>query len=378
MEVGVKLAKKENKFIIRLNKRADNFDLELPFSRIRIVDKAEKIKDTDLNTLFQINSFDVPAEIMDIKEEGGFTFVPLPIGNYSAGKDLDTLAKDAKGIDKIGVLRMDVDNLGRIFREGLAPELRTISRITNLSRFLNYFFKGYLNLLGEFKEDNVRGICNSAWDGGRLRARENRDFTIVYAGGDDLLIVGSWDDVFELAFDIDALFRRYVGGNDNITISGGFCIFDAKFPFYKMAEISGDKEGKAKEEGRNRIWMLERGIIEKEGYAGKYGFKESIGWGEFLDTWHDFRPLLNANGLWVSKGTITKLLAINSVYKEYPDKIAWAFELAYWYGRLQEGEKKYFEQIIRKYATMNVKEASEVYYVDIPLRLLDFATRGGE
>ena len=354
LKVGGKLAKKENEFIMRLNKSADKFDLELPFSRIRIVNfvnKADEIDDTNLNTVFRINSFVVPEEVKKIKEEQGFTFtfVPLAMGNYSAGKDLDTLAKDAKGIDKIGVLRMDVDNLGRIFREGLAAELRTISRITNLSRFLNYFFKGYLNLLGEFKDDgdkNVRGICNSVWNGGRLRARtrENRDFTIVYAGGDDLLIVGSWDDVFELAFDINALFRKYVGENDDITISGGFCIFDPKFPFYKMAEISGKKEEQAKEEGRNRVWILERGIgIEREGYADKYGFKESIGWEKFLDTWHDFRPLLNGKELRVSKGTLTKLLAINSVYKENPDKIAWALELAYWYGRLQESEKRYFE-----------------------------------
>ena len=88
--------------------------------------------------------------------------------------------------------------------------------------------------------------------------------------------------------------------------------------------------------------------------------------------------MLNGKELRVSKGTLTKLLAINSVYKENPDKIAWALELAYWYGRLQESEKRYFEQIIRKYSRMNVKKASEIYYIDILLRLLDFATRGGK
>lgn len=374
LKVGKKLAEPENKFILRFNKKANNMDLELPFSKIRIV---KEIEGDNFNTIFQINSFDIPLEIIKLKDEYKFNFVPLLIGDYSSGNDLDTSAKGSMGIDKIGILRMDVDNLGKIFRGGLPEELRTISRITNLSRFLNYFFKGYLNLIGEFEDKNINGICNSVWNGGRLKQRKNRDFTIVYAGGDDLLIVGSWDDVFELAFDINATFRRYVGENQNITISAGFCIFDPKFPFYKMAEISGEKEEKAKEEGRNRIWLFERGM--KEGSEEK--FKESIEWDKSLDTWHDFRQLLNGGKLRVSKGTITKLLTINNAYKENPDKVSWAIDLAYWYGRLQDGEKRYFEKIIGKYSTIQViqvKQPSEIYYIDIPLRILDFATRGGE
>ncbi len=368
-KVGTKLVK-NNKYIFRF-KETDACDLELPFSKIKITDKMEK---NHFNTFFQINSFDIPVEVLELRRKIDFTFVPLALGTYSCEKDLDTLAKDSKGIKKIGILRMDVDNLGRIFREGLPKELRTISRVTNLSRFLNYFFKGYINLLGEFEEKNVRGICNSVWDGGRLKARKNRDFSIVYAGGDDLLIAGAWDDVFELAFDIHALFRRYVGENDNITISASFCLFDPKFPFYKMAEISGIKEEKAKDEGKNRIWMFDRGI--KKEFEERYGFKESIGWEKFLEVWKDFNSL-QKNG--VSKRAITKLLNISSIsnlYKESPDKVSWAMNLAYWYGKLEENEKKYFDKIIRKYSIITVKQPSEIYYIDVPLRILDFTTRG--
>ncbi len=181
-----------------------------------------------------------------------------------------------------------------------------------------------------------------------------------------------------MAFDINSLFRKYVGENDNITISAGFCIFDAKFPFYKMAELSGDKEKKAKDEGRNRIWMFERGI--KEGFNKKYGFQESIEWTKFLDVWHDFKPLLNENNLKVSKGLITKLMTINNAYKDDPTKVSWAIELAYLYGRIEEDKKKYFKDIISKYSVINVgkpSEPSEIYYIDVPLKILDFAARGG-
>jgi CRISPR-associated protein Csm1 len=288
---------------------------------------------------------------------------------------MDNLAADSNGIHKVGILRMDVDNLGKIFREGLPKEKRTISRITNLSRFLNYFFKGFLNLTGEFNDKHVKGICGNIWgEYGRLQKREKRNFTIVYAGGDDLLLIGSWDEIFELAFDINALFGKYVGENDNITISAGFCIFDAKFPFYKMAEISRDKEKKAKDEGRNRIWMFERGI--KEGFDEKYLFKESIEWTKFLDAWYDFQHLLSGNSLKVSKGLITKLMTINNAYKDDPTKVSWAIELAYLYGRIEEDKKKYFVNIIRKYSVINVKQPSEIYYIDMPLKILDYATRG--
>ena len=374
--IGTKLANKKYRVILRY-RDVKNPDLELPFSRIKIV---EKIEGTNFNAVFQINSFGIPGEVLELKQKADFNFVPLALARYSCGKDLDTLAKSSVGIEKIGVLRMDVDNLGKIFREGLDRKLRTISRITNLSRFLNYFFKGYLNLLGEFEERNVKGICNSVWGDGRLRARKNRDFTIVYAGGDDLLMVGSWDDVLEIAFDINALFRKYVGENDNITISAGFCIFDKKFPFYKMAEISGDKEGIAKNEGKNRMWMFERGAkfgYEDEVKEKELVIKESIEWNKFPGVWKDFGhllPLLKEKK--ISKGNIAKLLAINNQYKENMKNINWAVQLSYWYGKLNENDKKIFKDIAKKYSVIKREHPSDIFYIDIPLRILDFATRG--
>jgi len=374
--IGTKLANKKYRFILRY-RDVENYDLELPFSKIKIM---EKIEGRNFNTAFQINSFGITGEVLELKQKADFNFIPLALARYSCGKDLDTLANDSAGINKIGVLRMDVDNLGRIFKEGLRGELRTISRITNLSRFLNYFFKGYLNLFGEFEEKNVKGICNSVWGDGRLRTRKNRGFTIVYAGGDDLLIVGSWDDVLEIAFDINALFKKYVGENDNITISAGFCIFDKKFPFYKMAEISGDKEGIAKNEGKNRTWMFERGVkfgYEDEVKEKELVIKESIEWNKFLGVWKDFEhllPLLKEKK--ISKGNIAKLLAINNQYRENIANINWAVQLSYWYGKLNENDKRIFKDIVKKYSVIKREHPPDIFYIDIPLRILDFAARG--
>lgn len=380
-DVGGRLS--DCKYIIRL-KDSYVFDadlLDLPFSKIKIIKSIKDIEKVKFDTIFQINSFDTPLDVIYLKNSNNFTLVPLPLGNYFAKDDsgrvksLDQLSKDAKGINKIGILRMDVDHLGMIFREGLPTKLRTISRITNLSRFLNYFFKGYLNLVGLFEERNIRDTCDTSVF--RLKNRDNRNFTIIYSGGDDLLLAGSWDDVLEAAFDINALFRQYTGYNPNITISAGFGIFDAKFPFYKMAEITGKKLDLAKNEGRNRIWIFDRGVEDQE------IFKESISWNKFLETWADFKDLLDNTR--ISKRSITRLMLINRDYKNNIDKVSWCINLAYWYGQLEEDDKKYFSRIIGKYSTIKIiktskekvpeEELSEVYFIDIPLRILDLASR---
>ncbi|MEM1513406.1 MAG: type III-A CRISPR-associated protein Cas10/Csm1 [Candidatus Thermoplasmatota archaeon] len=371
LSIGENLIKAS--YILRF-KDAKDYDLELPFSKIKITNKIEE----NFDTIFHINSLDPPDEILKMKKEKNkkeFIYAPLPLPNYAYGTgNLDELAEKATGIKKIGVLRMDVDRLGDIFRRGLPKEKRTISRITNLSRFLNYFFKAYINLLGNLQDKNIEEIINTNWKIGekikRLAERKERKFVIVYGGGDDLLIVGSWDDVIELAFDINSLFRKYVGENDNITISGSFCIFDEKFPFYKIAQISGEKEKIAKDEGKNRIWLFERGVNVRG------IFKESLEWDKFLELWKDFAPLLNGNKLVVSKANIGKLLSINNYYKENFSRIDWAVHLSYWYGRLNEKDKKIFERIVKKYSVINRQQPSKIYYIDIPLRILDLATRG--
>ncbi len=259
LDFGRKLSYRENRYILRF-KEIENYDLELPFSKIKITDN---IKDSNFNTVFQLNSFEIPKEIFGLKKEIKFTFVPLPLGNYVYEGELEKLAEESVGLKKVGVLRMDVDNLGKIFREGLLTEKRTISRITNLSRFLNHFFKGYLNLLGEFKEYSVKKIAQKNWEVNgkiiRLNKRDLRKFVIVYAGGDDLLIIGSWDDVFELAFDINSLFRMYVGENDNITLSAGFCIFDVKFHFIKCQKYVVKKKEK-----QRMMEKIEFGYLKEE------------------------------------------------------------------------------------------------------------------
>ena len=158
------------------------------------------------------------------------------------------LAQAAQGSDLIGCLRMDVDDSGDFFSQGKWNLGLGIAASSNLSRSMNLFFKGYLNeicgmKLGEdlAKEDYPIDIT------GKKVSEENRRYvSIVYSGGDDLFIVGAWDEVAELAFDINACFKAFSCDNPDVHLSGGVTLHKPKFPLYQMAQMAKQAENAAK------------------------------------------------------------------------------------------------------------------------------------
>jgi CRISPR-associated protein Csm1 len=175
----------------------------------------------------------------------------LPLGLYQH-ENLEELvdASTIFGIKRIGVLRMDVDNLGKIFLQAVPEEDRTFSRMASISRGLNNFFKYYLN-------DIVKGVDieNTTDIAGRdIEETNGRMLSIVYSGGDDLFIIGNWLDVTEVSFDINRYFRMYTG-NPFMTISGGIAVNHEKYPVYQYARDAGDAEDRAKKD-KNSITLF--------------------------------------------------------------------------------------------------------------------------
>ena len=166
------------------------------------------------------------------------------------------LAKVAQGSDLIGCLRMDVDNFGDLFSGELVKS--GIAALSNLSRSMNLFFKGYLN---EICGMNLGALATEEYPlditGEKASKTGYRYVSIVYAGGDDLFIVGAWDDVSEVAFDINTCFREFTCCNLDVHLSAGVTLHKPKFPLYQMARMAKDAEEVAKvndwgERGRER------------------------------------------------------------------------------------------------------------------------------
>lgn len=132
-------------------------------------------------------------------------------------------------LKRLGILRMDVDGLGAIFgKEGFENQTRTLSKYATLSRNLDLFFKGYLNTIWK-ENDNFKNYSQ-----------------IIYAGGDDLFIVGRWDILIDFAEKIQQNFDKWTCQNTKLGLSGGLAIVPPKFPIAKGADKSDILEKSAK------------------------------------------------------------------------------------------------------------------------------------
>ncbi|WYL96876.1 MAG: type III-A CRISPR-associated protein Cas10/Csm1 [Gloeotrichia echinulata IR180] len=212
---------------------------------------------------------------------------PLLLGNYGKQSEEEQdnaeepkgfmrageMAKKAKGVNRVGYLRMDVDKLGQIFAKGLGKN-QTLPRLAGLSRQMSYFFKVYLNSLAKKRYDNFiqhRELGNiKFFNNAQYLTKDNRDkLLFIYAGGDDLFISGAWNEVVEFAFDVYQCFRAYTGNNPGITISGGISIEDIKFPLYQAANSSGEAEEKAKDNGRDSLGLFGQAFKWSEWLGGE-------------------------------------------------------------------------------------------------------------
>lgn len=162
----------------------------------------------------------------------------LFVGDYHYADTLGELVKDAVGIDRLGVFRADVDNLGQAFVSGFSEDKQTLSRAATFSRRLSIFFKLYINKILKEGEFNLEGreLIEPA--------EKRRRVAIIYSGGDDVFVAGAWKDVIEFAIDLSNSLKKFTQGK--LTISGGIAICDPTYPISYMADITGELEDNSK------------------------------------------------------------------------------------------------------------------------------------
>lgn len=151
--------------------------------------------------------------------------------------------RESSGIKRLAVMRADVDNLGSAFIAGFNKKYATLSRSAVLSRQLSMFFKRYINdiCLGNSMYFSEAEKQFRLFEGDKASARA---LHIVYSGGDDVFVVGAWDDVLEMSVDLYRAFKCFNGGK--LTFSAGIGFFKDKTPISFMAEETGKLESFAK------------------------------------------------------------------------------------------------------------------------------------
>lgn len=149
------------------------------------------------------------------------------------------ISAQAVGIDRLGVLRMDVDNLGLVFQKGLG-EAATLARLSTLSFQMSLFFEGW-----------VKTLCETGDYAGLIYA--------VYAGGDDVFLIGPWDRMPGLAQNIRQDFAAYTGGHLAMHLSAGIAFIHGKYPVYQAANDAAEALEQAKAlDGKNALSFLGR------------------------------------------------------------------------------------------------------------------------
>ena len=225
----------EGFYIVTENPK-DKVALPLPFGRYLVAYNKEEL----LEKMKQDDSSYIRAYTKN-KSYTGFKVVKkLWVGDYTLGDSFEKLAKKSEGINRIAVFRADVDNLADAFVNGFVSEkygekYMTISRTATFSRKMSMFFKYHINYI--LKNGEFYIVDKKKEDKGKKR---NRNATIVYSGGDDVFVVGSWDDVVGFAVDLQKSLKEF--SQDTLTISGGIGIYPAKYPINNMARLTGELE----------------------------------------------------------------------------------------------------------------------------------------
>jgi len=270
-----------------------------------------------------------PDEVMDKDNEVIETGTPRPV-------EFTDIANDGRN-NLMAVLRLDVDSLGRLFKEGFDVQdgvgynLASISRFSNMSEKLDLFFSGYIHhLLSqvlESKNELDMTLVAEEFE----QKNPNQYILPVYAGGDDVFIICRWDIAPQLAKRMYDDFKKFTNHHPKMSLSGGVSIVHGKYPIHKTALEAEEAEHKAKtlktaedkpEDGKDAFCM----------------FGQAMSWDDFKLAESYVKQIVK----WQKKmGSRALLGFLRRLYSEYHEKHhygRWRWRSAY---RLQRIGKRY-------------------------------------
>lgn len=168
------------------------------------------------------------------------------VRNAKTGRVLDmqqlaasSMGETYTGVKRLGVLMADVDAIGialkaGFYRSDLPDPLHylTSARQLTLSARLSFFFKVILNKIFKGEVQTASGKVRTPFRLFNKPKQPWRNVHVIYSGGDNIFLLGAWDDVVELAVDIHRAFSAYTSGK--LAFSAGIGMFTPDFPMSQM------------------------------------------------------------------------------------------------------------------------------------------------
>lgn len=220
----------------------------------------------------------------------------------------------------LGILRMDVDDLGAAFQS-----CKTFDEYHDFSEKLKWYFGNYLK----------NELWNTAINNNTPETFH--DWTdIIYAGGDDVFIVGKWNIVIQFA---ELIRNEFVKEFPERTLSAGIAIVGAKFPISKAAQLAGEAEESAKKYGNG---------TEKNAFCF---LRQTVSWnGEFEKVKglkSKFFTLCKDNGM--PRSILHRLMVLNDLCQRGETKYLW--HTAYFLKRFTEGKSDEIKELCNELKT---------------------------
>ncbi len=309
----------------------DNNVIKLASYEITLNNSAEGFPlNAHLERLFPVNKKGWTKEFSELSKSDYINFPKCVIGDKNGGE---------KGVDKLGVLAMDVDGLGEEMGKVKSEELHS-----ELDKKLSLFFN-----------DKIREIINSSDYSYQLHCKnkisrsipkfENKIYSVT-AGGDDCFFVGKWNTILDFAIEINKAFTSTFPG---LTISAGLIIVDHKFPVVRFADLVESKLKTAKYH------------YSTKGNICLFG--EVISW-DMLNEIYTMRRLLkdvNLSGGMLAKARLVSVKLKNSSIFQLDD----FWKMGYYLRDLPQAKKKKVMDKLNEYMIRSVVEKD-------PLRQMNY------
>lgn len=261
--------------------------------------------------------------------------------------DFEKLASNS--LNALGILKADVDGMGNFIKDEKEKSgvCDCFCNFDCFSKNIDAFFSLYIPKIIE------KSFKNSY---------------VVFAGGDDLFILGEWESALNLAREIRKEFKNFVKEETNLSISFGIAIAKHNTPISYLANITESLLESSKDfKGKNNKEELK----EKDAISM---FNKTANWDLYLETYEALKNKLSSDTLSEDDKTafFYRLLDFCDMSERLkgdefsPKDALWKSKLNYSFNRNIKGEHNELLSTLNKQIEKHPKESkmviSEIIY----------------
>ncbi|MCK9162438.1 MAG: hypothetical protein M0O97_06680 [Arcobacteraceae bacterium] len=168
--------------------------------------------------------------------------------------EFEVLSKNSLGVNAIAVLKADVDNMGNFLKN--SDVTNSFENFELFSKTMDSFFSLHIP---------------------RIMQEKFKNSYTVFAGGDDLFLLGSWNTILEFARFIEKEFKSFIKNKD-LTISFGISLAKASTPINYLANYTEEllSNAKAIDDKKDAITL----------------FDETVKWQSYKEVFEKLMPTL--------------------------------------------------------------------------------------